>query len=297
MKPEKVSSTPHFPASVSRKDALAIFRQNLTAAGFETAALDSRLLLTRALGITPNELIINDHVAIPPDQIVTLELYLNRRLQGESVARITGFREFWGLPFQLGSDTLEPRPDTETLIEAVLDYYPDRQAPLRILDLGTGSGCILISLLTEYAKAKGTGVDLSASAIKTAKQNAAANAVDSRSQFLISDWFDKINGTYDLIVSNPPYIRTDVIPTLSSEVRNFDPDRALDGGADGLTAYRKIMEQARQYLAHEAYLGFEIGFDQKEALEKLASLHGYKFIECRNDLSNNPRIVVLKRHK
>ncbi|KMO27620.1 SAM-dependent methyltransferase, partial [Methylobacterium tarhaniae] len=168
---------------------------------------------------------------------------------GEPVARIIGAWEFWGLPFGLSSDTLVPRPDTETLVEAALGLGLGPDAPHRLADLGTGSGCILVALLTEWPQAVGLGIDRSPGACVTARANAARNGVADRAAFAVGDWASALSGPFDVVVANPPYIASEVIAGLSGEVRDHDPRLALDGGADGLDAYRTILAQVPRLLA------------------------------------------------
>jgi release factor glutamine methyltransferase len=279
----------------TRAEALKELRRSLTEAGFETAALDARLLLLTALGISAIDLITSPDTPLTPDQATTLSAFLRRRLNHEPVARIVGEREFWGLPFRLSPETLVPRPDTETLVETALDLLPDRQAPLRIVDFGTGSGCILVALLHELPNATGLGVDLSFGALVTARANANDNRVGNRCHFALSRWADAISGGFDLIVSNPPYIASGVIPSLDEEVREHDPRLALDGGLDGLEPYRILLGEAERLLAPGGLLAVEIGYDQAEALSSLAGLHGLEILRIAHDLSGNPRCVAMKR--
>ena len=227
---------------VTRERALRLIRQEFEAAGLDNAALDARVLLLAALDIGASEL------AHPPgrkastgEEASRLGAWTARRLAREPVARILGEREFWGLPFELTAETLVPRPDTETIVETALSLFPDRHAPLRLVDLGTGSGCLLVALLHELPQAIGVGIDRSPDAVRTARSNARRNGVGSRSLFVVSDWASAIGGGVDLIVSNPPYIASDVVESLDLDVREHDPRLALDGGADGLDAYRIIL--------------------------------------------------------
>lgn len=279
----------------TRTEALRELRRTLSEAGFDTAALDARLLLLTAIGISATDLITWPDTPLTPEQATTLAAFAERRLKHEPVARIVGEREFWGLPFRLSPATLVPRPDTETLVETALALLPDRQAPLRIVDFGTGSGCILVALLHELPQATGLGVDLSFGALVTARANAAGNRVGNRCHFALSRWADAIAGRFDLIVSNPPYIASGVIPTLDEEVRDHDPRLALDGGPDGLEPYRILLTEAERLLAPGGLLVVEIGYDQAEALSRLAGLHGLEILRIAHDLSNNPRCVAMKR--
>jgi release factor glutamine methyltransferase len=199
------------------------------------------------------------------------------------------------LPFRLSPETLVPRPDTETVVETALDLLPDRQAPLRIVDFGTGSGCILVALLHELPRATGLGVDLSFGALVTARTNAADNRVGSRCHFALSRWADAVSGPFDLIVSNPPYIASGVIPTLDEEVREHDPTLALDGGPDGLEPYRILLSEAGRLLAPQGLLVVEIGYDQAEDLVSLARIYGLEILQVAYDLSDNPRCIAMRR--
>ncbi|EIM25095.1 peptide chain release factor N(5)-glutamine methyltransferase [Microvirga lotononidis] len=279
----------------TRSDALKNLRQALTEAGFETAALDARLLLLSALGISATELITRPDSPLSAAEAETLAGFTRRRLAHEPVARIVGTREFWGLPFRLSPETLVPRPDTETVVETALDLIPDRQAPLRIVDFGTGSGCILVALLHELPNATGLGVDLSLGALRTARINATDNGVGSRSRFALSRWADGVSGSFDLIVSNPPYIASGVIPSLDEEVREHDPRLALDGGPDGLEPYRVLLLEAGRLLVPGGLIVFEIGYDQAEDLTALAEARGLEILRIAPDLSGNPRCIAMKR--
>lgn len=279
----------------TRAEALRELRRTLAEAGFETAALDARLLLQAALKVPATELITQPGIALTPEQAATLASYENRRLSHEPVARIVGEREFWGLPFRLSPETLVPRPDTETLVETALDLLPDRQAPLRIVDFGTGSGCILVALLHERPNATGLGIDLSFGALVTARANADGNGVGNRCHFALSRWADAVSGPFDLIVSNPPYIASGVIPTLDPEVREHDPRLALDGGHDGLEPYRILLQEAGRLLLPGGLLAVEIGYDQADDLRSLAGRCGLEVLRVAHDLSGNPRCVAMRR--
>ncbi len=279
----------------TRAGALRELRRTLSDAGFETAALDARLLLLEALGISATDLITGPDIPLTREQAETLAAFVQRRLNHEPVARIIGEREFWGLPFRLSPETLVPRPDTETLVETTLDLLPDRQAPLRMVDFGTGSGCILVALLHELPNATGLGVDLSFGALVTARANANGNGVGNRCHFVQSRWADAVSSPFDLIVSNPPYIASGVIPTLDEEVREHDPRLALDGGPDGLEPYRILLAEAERLLAPGGLLAVEIGYDQAEALSHMAKLHGLEILRTAHDLSGNPRCIAMKR--
>nr|WP_279306579.1 peptide chain release factor N(5)-glutamine methyltransferase [Microvirga solisilvae] len=270
-------------------------RQTLTEAGFETASLDARLLLLSVLHVSATELITHPDIALTAEEAERLEAFTRRRLAHEPVARIIGEREFWGLPFALSPETLVPRPDTETVVETVLDLLPNRKAPLLMADFGTGSGCLLVALLHELPQTTGLGIDISCGALETARRNAWANGVGERSLFALSHWADAVSGRFDLIVSNPPYIASDVIPVLDREVREHDPMLALDGGPDGLEPYRILLGEAKRLLVPGGLLAVEIGYDQAEDLTGLAAANGLEMVRIAHDLSNNPRCVAMRR--
>jgi release factor glutamine methyltransferase len=279
----------------SRAEALTLLRRSFSAAGLEEAALDARLLLLGALGLDGSALVTRPHEPLTTDQATRLEDFARRRLHREPVARILGEREFWSLPFALSPGTLVPRPETETVVETVLALRPERSAPLRLLDLGTGSGCLLVALLHEYGQAFGIGLDRSFGALATARRNAERNGVAARAAFVLGDWSASLRGSLDVIVSNPPYIRTDVLPALDPDVRIYDPSLALDGGPDGLDAYRVILGEAQRLLAPEGILAVEIGYDQEAPIRDLAALAGLDVLRIAPDLGGHPRCVAMQR--
>ncbi len=263
----------------------------MAAAPLDAGATDARFLLLHALGITGSELMLHGERPIGPDGAAKLADALRRRLSGEPVARIVGAWEFWSLPFRLSPDTLVPRPDTETVVETALAALPDRKGAPRILDLGTGSGCILVALLSELPNAFGIGLDRSLPALRTARGNAEANGVGERAAFLAGDWCAALAGRFDLIVSNPPYIATDAIAGLSAEVRLHDPAAALDGGADGLDAYRIIVAAAGSLLAPGAPLVLEVGATQADTVAALGLAAGLAQAYVAADLAGHARVV------
>ncbi|MCJ2070248.1 peptide chain release factor N(5)-glutamine methyltransferase [Methylobacterium sp. J-030] len=278
---------------LSRRAALRRCAVALEAGGLGEAAGDARFLLLGILGLEARDLLVAGDRLLDGSEAAALDSALARRLSGEPVARILGTWEFWGLPIRLTPETLVPRPDTEVLVEAALANLSDRSAPLRCLDLGTGSGCILAALLSELPRAFGLGLDRSEAALATARHNLAANGFGGRAAFAAADWCDALQGRFDLVVSNPPYIVRDVIPTLHREVRTHDPLAALDGGADGLDAYRRILDGIRtqNLLAPAGTLALEIGYDQAAAVRGLAAAAG--FVDCglTRDLSGHDRVL------
>jgi release factor glutamine methyltransferase len=258
-------------------------------------ALDARVLVCAALGIDAAALAAHPEIVVGDEGARRLTEYVARRLAREPVARIVGQREFWGMPFELSPETLVPRPETETVVETALRHLGERGTIRRVLDLGTGSGCLLVALLTELPAAAGIGVDQARSALASAKRNAHRNGVAARAGFVASDWAAALDGTFDLVVSNPPYIASGVIERVAQEVRRHDPPLALDGGPDGLCAYRAILADAGRLLAPGALLVLEIGYDQADAVPGLATDAGFTVLEVAPDLAGLPRAVALKR--
>jgi release factor glutamine methyltransferase len=276
-------------------EALAATRVALEGAGIPDAAFDARLLLAEASGLEAAGLLSRSRDPLAPEAETRLATLVERRLRREPVGRIRGRREFWGLSFALSPETLEPRADTETLVEAALATVADRSAPLRMLDLGTGTGCILVALLAELPQATGIGIDLSPGAARVARDNAIANGVGARASFVCGSWADAIDGRFDLVVSNPPYIPAGEIGGLAPEVARFDPARALDGGADGLVAYRALLGAIPRLLAPGGTALLEIGHDQAAAVSALASTSDLAVLAVHRDLSEHDRVVSLER--
>jgi release factor glutamine methyltransferase len=268
----------------------------LKTAAIESAELDARLLTGHALGLDLTGLISAARRQLTPDESARLEEFARRRLAGEPVARILGEKEFWGLPLQLSSATLVPRPDTETVVELALELLRadgDLDRPLRIADLGTGTGAILLALLSELPAAQGFGTDISQAALQTAGANAARAGLSDRATFIACDYASGLIGPFDLIVSNPPYIRTADIDGLAAEVRNHDPPAALDGGADGLDAYRALIPQAARLLAVGAPLVVEAGQGQSGPIQALMAAAGLMPVTApKADLAGIPRAVA-----
>jgi release factor glutamine methyltransferase len=262
----------------------------------DSAEIDARLLTGHALGLDLTGLISTAQRQLTPDESARLEAFARRRLAGEPVARIIGEREFWGLPLQLSPATLVPRPDTETVVELALELLRnggDLTRPLRIADLGTGSGAILLALLSELPAAKGFGTDISEAALRTAAANAARAGLSERATFIACDYASGLSGSFDLIVSNPPYIRSTDIGGLAAEVRNHDPLAALDGGADGLDAYRALIPQAARLLAAGAPLIVEAGQGQSGPIQALMVAAGLTPATApKADLAGIPRAVA-----
>jgi release factor glutamine methyltransferase len=275
-------------------------RRALTArfksSAIESAELDARLLVGAVLGLDLTGLITAAHRQLTSDEATRLEDFARRRLASEPVARILGHKEFWGLPLTLSAATLVPRPDTETVVELALELLRADGAlnrKLRIADLGTGSGAILLALLSELPNAKGFGTDISTMALQIASANAANAGLTHRATFIACDYGSGLAGPFDLIVSNPPYIRSADIADLAAEVRQYDPRAALDGGADGLDAYRALIPQAAHLLAPGAALVVEAGEGQSGQIEALMTAAGLMpAVAPKADLAGIQRAVA-----
>ncbi len=259
----------------------------LAAAGVDNPRLDARLLLGHAAGLSREALLRDPGRSVDPAPYRAL---LARRAAREPVALILGRQEFWSLPFAVSAATLIPRADSEAVIEAALAAAPDRGRVGRILDLGTGTGCLLLAALTEFPSAWGMGVDRAAEAASLAARNAAALGLAGRSAFLCGDWDAAVSGRFDLVLSNPPYIPGGDIAGLMPEVLLYEPARALDGGADGLDAYRRILAALPRLLAPGGAAVLEIGAGQAEAVAALAG----QTVAFRADLGGIPRAMVVR---
>lgn len=326
----------------------------LHAAGIDDGAREARILCAAMLGIDRAALMTGADQPLSPTNAAKITNAIARRTAHEPLARILGVKEFWGLEFALNDATLVPRPDSETLIEAALDLFPDRQQPLRILDLGTGSGCLLLALLHEFPQAHGIGVDIAPEAVTMAKQNAASLGLAERADFRVADWNDdqflqtavaavipaeagiqpltrgarkktthiaadaaqeldtghslsraptrdRYDGstsfTFDLIISNPPYIASPVIPTLDVTVRHFDPAQALDGGADGLQAYRQLAGLVPHLSHAKSKIIVEIGYDQALSVPEIFRAGGHRITtRLHRDLADQPRCITINFH-
>ena len=261
-------------------------KDRLMEAKIPEAELDARLLLEEVCGTDRNDLLVHGDKEVPPEQCDRYVEYIQRRQKREPLQQITGYQEFMGLRFKVTPDVLIPRQDTETLVEEVMRYLHDG---MHILDMCTGSGCILLSLLKYSNDCEGTGCDISEPALKVAEEN--AKELSLNASFVQSNLFENISGKYEFIVSNPPYIPTGVIPTLMEEVRDHEPVSALDGREDGLYFYREIVEKAGEYLYPGGMLFFEIGYDQAEKVSSLMREAGYQEVTVCKDLAGLDRVV------
>ncbi len=255
------------------------------------SALEARMILDDYAGVRWDDILTEPERELPQSTLDQIEEIKNRRLSGEPLSRIAGEREFYGRIFALGTDTLDPRPDTEILIEAALKACTS--PPKSILDLGTGTGCILITLLSEWQESQGIGVDLAQGAIDVAQKNAERHGVKDRATFIQSNWWESVGGTFDLIVSNPPYIPNQDIANLEIEVKNHDPILALDGGNDGYDAYKIIFSQLKKRLNQGGTALFEIGIGQCGYISRLAEESGFHVNAIHPDLAGIPRVVEI----
>jgi release factor glutamine methyltransferase len=270
-------------------------RRQLKAAGIESPDLDARLLIEHFTQTTSVDYIANPRKEIDAASVAAVENALSRRVTGEPVHRILGYRDFYGMRLKLSPGTLEPRPDTETLVDAVLPHLAALASAgvrPRILDLGTGTGAIALALIKEVPSATALGVDMSEDALATARENAASEGLASRFETRRSDWFCAVDEKFHAIVANPPYIRSEAVQLLSREVRNHDPVEALDGGPDGLNPYRVIATQSANHLEANGVVAVEIGHDQFEDVENLFSQAGFTLVKTGVDLLGHNRALV-----
>lgn len=278
---------------MTRAEALRAATRRLKAAGIEEAADDARRLLEAASGLSQAGVIAGLNDPLAPSEAERFEALIARRVSREPLSHILGGVGFWTLDLAVSADVLTPRADTETVVEAALSALPDKTAPLRILDIGTGSGAIALAVLSELPNARAVATDLSEKALAVAQTNAARCALADRIDFVRTRWADGLEPAFDLVVSNPPYIASAVIETLEPEVRDFEPRLALDGGTDGLDPYPHLLAEARRLLSPSGVAVFEIGFDQGAAALALAKAAGGA-AELRQDLAGRNRALVCR---
>lgn len=273
-------------------------RKRFAQAGVADPVFDARLLVSGIIGLSFTDIVLKGSDSVTEDEAQRVLTAVARRETGEPVHRILGRRAFYGLEFFLSPGTLEPRPDTEILVDTLLPHLRTMVADngsAQVLDMGTGTGAICLSLLHECTGAHGTGSDISDDALATAWRNAVENGVAERFKTVKSHWFDKIAGCFDIIVSNPPYIRSSVIETLDRDVREFDPMAALDGGPDGLEPYRAIASGAGEFLTENGLVGVEIGYDQRQDVETIFKSAGFPCIAAVKDYGGNDRVLVFRK--
>jgi release factor glutamine methyltransferase len=276
-------------------EALDACAAGLMAAGVDEPRRQARRIFVAALGLSPAEVFAHPKRMLDREEQARIAAMARRVAAREPLSRITGRREFWGLEFVLSPDTLDPRPESETVVEAVLARFSDRDKPYRFLDLGTGSGCLLLALLHEYPNASGIGVDVMPGAVITARHNAARLGLGERASFIAGDWGAGLAGGFDAVVANPPYIATADLAALMPEVRDHDPRRALDGGADGLAAYRAIARDLPRLLVPGGLLAAEIGQGQADSVAEIIRAGGLAVERVAPDLAGIARVVLACR--
>jgi release factor glutamine methyltransferase len=276
--------------------ALKHLREAFSKAGVETPELDARLLLEWVTGADRLAVLTSPERNIGAVETAKLFDALQRRIAHEPVHRIIGRRGFYGLEFELSAETLEPRPDTECLVDLVLKHCKGREdEALSLLDVGTGTGAIAISLLANLPNARAVATDISFGALEMCGRNAEINGVLSRLTCVQSNWFDAVEGRFDVIASNPPYIPSEIISCLPREVQDFDPVRALDGGADGLDAYRALADGAAAHLAENGIVALEIGHDQRASVSRIFEVTGFALLEAARDFGGHDRALLFAR--
>ncbi len=271
----------------------------LSTAGIDNVRFEARLLIGHASGLSTEQLVARGADAVPPAVADLVRALTGRRMRREPMAYILGEREFWGRAFKVTPAVLIPRPDSETVIEAVLDLFPDRTRPLHVLDLGVGSGCLLLTVLAEYPAAQGTGLDASPEALSIAASNAASLGVAGRARLIAGDWrqdgwVDGVAAPFDLVLSNPPYIETSAIEGLMPDVGRYEPLLALDGGGDGLDAYRAIATAAPRLVGRDGWLVVEGGAGQAPDIATLFEKAGLSPARFWQDLGGVQRVVAAR---
>lgn len=270
------------------KTAYQDIKNKFQNAGLDSYALDARLLMCHILGLSHEAFVMQSDNDLTDENLSQINVLVEQRLKGRPVAKIIGKKEFYGRVFLTTEDTLDPRPDSEILIEVALRYAREET---HILDLGTGTGCLLLTLLAEIPKSSGVAVDQSDRTLAVAKQNAENLHLEDRVTFLRSDWFARVEGEFDVIISNPPYIPSRDIPGLAPDVREYDPMAALDGGEDGLDPYRIIIPQSTDFLKLGGLLAFEVGIHQADDVADMMANHGFRDVRIIPDLAGIARVV------
>lgn len=273
------------------RDAILEITNTLKQARVDNPRLDARILVAHVLNADTSVTFLRNDMPLTDAQNARLEQLVQRRIAREPVSRIVGQREFWGLPFEVTSATLDPRADTEVLVSAVIDHKHRYKAAPRILDLGTGTGCIMLALLHAIPDATGVAIDQSEEALQVARRNAVANNLADRVQFARMSWAEALSGPFDIVVSNPPYLSADDMAQLSPEVR-YDPARALFGGDDGLACYRAIIGDVRRVAQSPGLLALEVGLGQAGQVAALLEDAAFRVVEIRSDLAAIPRCLV-----
>ena len=267
--------------------------KNFLTNGIESHELDARIILKEVLSFSDKDLILNQDFLIPKNLIKKINSFELRRIKGEPISKIFKKRDFYNSTFIISKDVLDPRPETELIIDIANDFIKNNYVK-NILDLGTGSGCILLSILKEHKTISGTGIDLSKKAIDIAIKNSRKLFLEKQSNFFISNWLDSINDTYDLIVSNPPYIPSTDIENLPKDIKNFDPILSLDGGSDGLDSFRKIAKDLKRVINKNGVIILEIGYNQALKVIKIFESLDFVLVRKYNDISGLDRVLAFK---
>ena len=266
---------------------------NFSIIGIETPELDARIILKEVLSLDDKDLILKESLDIPNELIEKIIAIESRRLNGEPISKIFKKRDFYNSTFLISNDVLDPRPETELIVE-IANNYIDKNEVKNILDLGTGSGCILLSILKENKMINGLGIDLSKDAISIAKQNSKKLNLETQSNFLISNWMSSVNYKYDLVVSNPPYIASEDIKKLSKSVKIYDPILSLDGGDDGLNSYRLIASDLKRIVSKNALIIIEIGYNQSLQVIEIFKKNNFKLMKKYNDINGLDRVLTFQ---
>lgn len=281
--------------TITLREAFVRAMRDLKRAGVDAPALDARLMLLEAAGLALEAFYSAPDRRLDADARARFEAMLARRLAREPLAYILGRRAFWRFTLAVGPDVLVPRPESETLVEAVLDGVSDKAESLRILDLGTGSGCLLLALLAAFPHAVGLGVDISARALLVARANAERLGLAARAAFVCGDWHDALSGAFDIVVANAPYIPSREIERLAPEIRLHEPRLALDGGADGLSAYRRVAAGLAGIVRAGGLVALEVGEGQAHAVENLLACAGFAQFVRKTDLAGEIRVIVARQ--
>jgi len=266
---------------------------NFSTIGIETPELDARIILKEVLSLDDKDLILKESLDIPEEMIEKIIAIESRRLNGEPISKIFKKRDFYNSTFVISNDVLDPRPETELIVE-IANNYINKNEVKNILDLGTGSGCILLSILNENRMINGLGIDLSKEAISIAKQNSKKLNLETQSNFLVSNWMSSVNYKYDLVVSNPPYIASEDIKKLSKSVKIYDPILSLDGGDDGLNSYRLIASDLKRIISMNALIIIEIGYNQSLQVIDIFKKNDFKLIKKYNDINGLDRVLTFQ---
>jgi len=266
---------------------------NFSTIGIETPELDARIILKEVLSFDDKDLILKESLDISEEMLEKIITIESRRLNGEPISKIFKKRDFYNSTFVISNDVLDPRPETELIVE-IANNYINKNEVKNILDLGTGSGCILLSILNENRMINGLGIDLSKEAISIAKQNSKKLNLETQSNFLVSNWMSSVNYKYDLVVSNPPYIASEDIKKLSKSVKIYDPILSLDGGDDGLNSYRLIASDLKRIISMNALIIIEIGYNQSLQVIDIFKKNDFKLIKKYNDINGLDRVLTFQ---